>query len=417
MHKKHRSGILVTLLIILALCPNTTFSISRKKNQNKSVIKKDKWVIKSEKIDYIEQRKKFFRWKTVKKINILYKIYDRKGRKLIHISRSQKDGSIQRKKIKRFINNKLVYEAEYGFKGKLKRKSIFKYNNKNFLIEAKYFYRNHLHQHSIVTNNKHFKYEVVFYYNRYTKKLTSKSLRKYNKENKLCANIHFNKNGDIDHRVLNKYDKKGRVILHKIYSRGNVLFKKVITTYAGLRRNKRIVLLLNNKRIVTGKNVYIYDSKSRMIEFLKYKQNNKFIQKSIFFFSNNKFVGKKTTNSKGNVIALFRYEYLKNGKIKSLVNIKNGNIARKQEWKYDINSRLVYSSYYNVSNDYTNTDKFTYDTKGNLVKKISETKEYVSIKRTIFTNGFKVVIDSTKRKGENIYKRKSIKKSLLSQTL
>ncbi|MCK5268891.1 MAG: hypothetical protein KAR07_11995, partial [Spirochaetes bacterium] len=96
MHKKHRSGILVTLLIILALCPNTTFSISRKKNQNKSVIKKDKWVIKSEKIDYIEQRKKFFRWKTVKKINILYKIYHRKGRKLIHISRSQKDGSIQR---------------------------------------------------------------------------------------------------------------------------------------------------------------------------------------------------------------------------------------------------------------------------------------------------------------------------------
>ena len=162
----------------------------------------------------------------------------------------------------------------------------------------------------------------------------SKSIFKYDENENLIEEIHYNSLGQVKSKWIYLYNEIGNKIEGKAYDSENHLVSK--RTYLS-DENENIIeeSTFNSKGILEEKSTYQYDDKRNKTEETRYNSNGNQLEKSSYQYNDNRLKIEENHNSSNENIRLkWTYEYDVKGNWIKKISFKNGILEEIIERRY-----------------------------------------------------------------------------------
>jgi hypothetical protein len=252
----------------------------------------------------------------------------------------------------------------YGYKGQLK--VIRSYNYK--IVKKDNQTIKKIIRSATVNVNKNGNYSngIIYKNNRVIEKFHTKyiSNKKY-----LGVRSTFDKDGNIIHKVITKYDTYGRKVALLIYKKNNIYSGKNVYKY-DKSGNEKTKYWLNDKNIKIHEVVYGY-TKDTLVSMKIYDKGKHYATVRYFYNSFNKKI-KIDHYYNGTLKSRTRIKYDNRGRITirdiEIENKKYKDLSGFEKYYYDESSNLAKVIYYTRNNKVRSREILIYDKKNNLIR-------------------------------------------------
>ena len=211
----------------------------------------------------------------------------------------------------------------------------------------------------------------------------------YDSQGRKIEEIFYKEDGNISKKETWKYDEQGNIILHDTHYYYEDVHRFYCSTWKYDEKGNKIEEIWYTDGYATTKQTWKYNEKGNRIEYIRYDDETMSIKKNMISYEE----GERGNRVKtiwceyefGKTFNVERYYNEHEKLIEAIYYGENGNISKKQTWKYDDKGNKIEDIQYE-NGKIIFEDTWKYDDKGNEIEYISYhnkgNRKIVSMKTT-----------------------------------